>query len=452
MPTFDSHPFKAARTATPSATFSSSLHHQLSNTFSTNNHITSIPSFSSTSTLSSSLSLIPWNFKTCKSLATPMTVQARSSLDTTSERMPFISHSWTSASFLDVEAVAPKEADPFFEKRDLAQLQKLMAAITNQRLEFKQQMEFKKLGSPLKAALRVPHDSMVDDDMVSDHDSDCDDEVEDGDCKSMCSIDDAANTNPHASDIDLAADVAADTDHEKKKDQVPLLSNVGEGAGAPRAEIVGTAAHGTTTLAKENGAQTCCYCSKTGQGIDKLAQGVSTLQLHCSRVHFHALRKIDDTAIAAMKRVTYPVLERGYQGPPPSPSSPSSTLSPRAEDKLVSSAVASDSDSDSATNSDSAASVTQAPTPENNAVTVKGSLVVIKLPTTTRTVVMPKGHTSVTVLLPPTTLTTAMEDSSQVEEVGVEAEEEGGAAGQKRSSVSLTSDEDDASLSAKKRR
>lgn len=443
MPTFDSHPFKAARTATPSATFSSSLHHQLSNTFSTNNHITSIPSFSSTSPLSSSLSLIPWNFKTCKSLATPMTVQARSSLDTTSERMPFISHSWTSASFLDVEAVAPKEADPFFEKRDLAQLQKLMAAITNQRLEFKQQMEFKKLGSPLKAALRVPHDSMVDDDMVSDHDSDCDDEDEDGDCKSMCSIDDAANTNPHASDIDVAANVAADTDHEKKKDQVPLLSNVGEGAGAPRAEIVGTVAHGTTTLAKENGAQTC-YCSKVGQGIDKLAQGVSTLQLHCSRVHFHALRKIDDTVIGAMKRVTYSVLEREYQGPPPSPSSPSSTLSPRSGDKSVSSA----SDSDS----DSAASVAQAPTPENNAVTVKGSLVVIKLPTTTRTIVMPKGHTSVTALLPPTTLTTAEDDSSQVEEEGVEAEEEGGAAGQKRSSVSLTSDEDDASLSAKKRR
>ncbi|KAG0063601.1 hypothetical protein BGZ89_009760 [Linnemannia elongata] len=448
MPTFDSHPFKAARTATPSATFSSSLHHQLSNTFSTNNHITSIPSFSSTSTLSSSLSLIPWNFKTCKSLATPMTVQARSSFDTTSERMPFISHSWTSASFLDVEAVAPKEADPFFEKRDVAQLQKLMAAISNQRQEFKQQMEFKKLGSPLKAALRVPHDSMVDDDMVSDHDSDCDDEDEDGDCKSMCSIDDAANTNPHASDIDVAADVAADTDHEKKKDQVPLLSKVGEGAGAPRAKIVGTATHGRTTLAKKSGAQTCCYCSKAGQGIDKLAQGVSTLQLHCSRVHFHALRKIDDTVIGAMKRVTYPVLKRGYKGPPPSPSSSSSTLSPRSEDKSVSSAADSDSDSDS----DSVASVAQAPTPENNAVTIKGSLVVIKLPKTIRTVVMPKGHTSVTVLLPPTTLTTAMEDSSQVEEEGVEAEEEGGAAGQKRSSVSLTSDEDDASLSAKKRR
>ncbi|KAH7042986.1 hypothetical protein BKA57DRAFT_471153 [Linnemannia elongata] len=320
-----------------------------------------------------------------------------------------------------------------------------MAAITNQRLEFKQQMEFKKLGSPLKSALRVPHDSMVDDDMVNDHDSDCDDEDEDDDCKSMCSINDATNTNPHASDIDVAADVAADTDHEKKKDQVSLLSKVGEGAGAPRAEIVGTAAHGTTTLAKESGAQTC-YCSKAGQGIDKLAQGVSTLQLHCSRVHFHALRKIDDTVIGAMKRVTYSVLEHGYQGPPPSPSSPSSTLLPRAEDKSVS------SDSDSATDSDSAASVAQAPTPENNAVTVKGSLVVIKLPTTTRTVVMPKCHTSVTVLLPPTTLTTAKEDSSQLEEEGVEAEEEGGAAGQKRSSVSVTSDEDDTSMSAKKRR
>lgn len=333
---------------------------------------------------------------------------------------------------MDVEAVAPKESDPFFEKRDLAQLQKLMGAITKQRLEFKN------LSSPLKTVLRVSRDSMADDDMVSDHDSDSDDEDEDGDCKSMDHVDDAANTNTHATadanadaDANANADADVDTDHEKK-DQ-GTLSN-GEGAGAPKAETVGTAAHDTTTLSKERGAQTC-DCSKIGQGIENLAQGVSTLKLRCSHTH----RKVNDAAIAAMNRVLFPALEREHQNPP---SSPLSTLSPRAEDKFVPSAVT------ATAASDSAASVAQAPAPQNNGVTIKGSLVVIKLPKTTRTVVMPKGHTFVSILLPPTSLTAAEEDPSHVGEV----EEEGGAAGEKRSSVSLKSDEDDASLSAKKRR
>ncbi|KAF9543161.1 hypothetical protein EC957_001223 [Mortierella hygrophila] len=426
MPTFDSNAFKTASTATPSATFSCSLHHQLSSPFSINNHSTSIPSFSSTSPLSSSLSLIPWNFKTWNPLATPLKVQAHSSLYTTSERMPFTSHSWTSASFLDVEAVAPNESDPFFEKRDLAQLQKLMVAITKQR------QEFKKLGCPLKTVLRVFRDPMSDDDMVSGHNNDSDDEDEDGDCKSMGLVNDAANTK---ADVTTDADAASDTDHEKK-DQV-ALSNVGGGAGAPKAENVGTATHSTTNLSKKRGAQSC-NCYKVGQRIDKLAQGVSTLKLRCSHAHLHAHFKVNDATIAAMSRVPFPVLECRYQGPPPSPSSPSVTLSSLAEDKLVP--------------SDSAASIAQAPTPQNNGVTVSGSLVVIKLPKTTRTVVMPKGHTSVSILLPPTTPTTAEEDPSQVDEEGVEVEEEGGAAGQKRSSVSLKSGQDDASLLTKKRR
>ncbi|KAF9145813.1 hypothetical protein BGX30_006585 [Mortierella sp. GBA39] len=432
MPTFDSNAFKTASTATPSATFSYSLHHQLSSPFSINNHSTSVPSFSSTSPLSSSLSLIPWSFKTWNPLATPLNVQARSSLYTTSERMPFISHSWSSASFLDVETVAPKESDPFFEKRDLAQLQKLMVAITKQRLEFK------KLDCPLKTVLRVFRDPMSDDDMVSDHDNDSNGEDEDGDCKNMGLVDDAANTKPDATSD---ADAASLTDHEKK-DQV-TLSNVGKGAGALKAENVGTAAHGTTTLSKEKGAQSC-NCYKVGQGIDKLAQGVSTLKLRCSHAHLHAHFKVNDATIAAMSRVPFPVLECGYQGPPPSPSSPSVTLSPLAEDMFVPSTTTAASDS--------ATSVAQAPTPQINGVTVKGSLVVIKLPKTTRTVVMPKGHTSVSILLPPTTLTAAEEDPSQVDEEGVEVEEEGGAAGQKRSSVCLKSGQDDASLSAKKKR
>lgn len=357
---------------------------------------------------------------------------------------------------MDVEAVAPKESDPFFEKRDLAQLRTLMGAITKQR------QEFKKLDSPLKAVLRVPHDSMTDDDMVIDHDSDDDDddEDEDDDRMSLGHVDDATNTDLHITadaGADTDADSHTDTGHEKKKNQVPLSN--GEGAEAPTAETVGTAVHDTTTLSMEGSAQSC-NCSKVGQGIDKLAQGVSTLKLRCS----HAHRNVSDAAIAAMNRALFPVLERGYQGPPPSPSSPSSTFSPRVKDKLVLSAAT--ATATAATASNSASSVTQAHAPENNGVTVKGSLVVIKLPKTTRTVVMPKGHTFASILLPPTSLTTAEEDPFQVdedgfevekeraevEEEGVEVEEEVGAAGQKRSSASLKSDEDDSSLSAKKRR
>ncbi|KAG9063575.1 hypothetical protein KI688_004460 [Linnemannia hyalina] len=432
MSTFDSNAFKTASTATPSATFSYSLHHQLSSRFSINNHSTSIPSFSSISPLSSSLSSIPWNFKTWNPLATPLNLQARSSLYTTSERMPFISHSWTSASFLDVEAVVPNESDPFFEKRDLAQIQKLMVAITTQRLELK------KLGCPLKTVLRGFRDPMSDDDMVSDHDNDSDDEDEDGDCKSMGLVDGAASTKL---DTTTDADAASDTDHEKK-DQVALL-NGGEGAGEPKAENVGTVAHGTTNLSKGRGAQSC-NCYKVGQGIDKLAQGVLTLKLRCSHAHLHAHFRVNDATIAAMNRIPFPVLEHGYQGPPPSPSSPLVTLSPLAEDKFAPSTTTA--------SSDSVASVAQAPTPQNNGVTLKGSLVVIKLPKTSRTVVMPKGHIPVSILLPPNTLTTAEKNPSLVYEEGVEVEEEGEATGQKRSSISLKSSQDDASSSAKKRR
>ncbi|KAF9149647.1 hypothetical protein BG015_008555 [Linnemannia schmuckeri] len=394
MPTYDTCTFKTAEA--PTTTLHS--HSHLSATFS----ITNPP------TAPSSLLHYSPTIKSCNPLVIPSSVQTSSSLSSpTTKKMPFVSHSWASASFLDAEVIAPIDADPFFENRGLLQLHQLTAAVTAQR-----QQEFKKLGSsPLKSELRVRLDPMDEDEMVSDQDSDDEDEDigvnVDGDC-----------------DGDSACEIV---DAEKKDgDNSPDAG----GAGTEGAE--GVLSMGTVSTAYKplsEGGDRTRDCSKDEElGIDKLAQRISELKLFgtCTSSNINSIaRNINDIAINAMNRVPFPDLENGHYGPPPSPS-----VRPCAEDTSV-----------ATTTSSKSASTDSAQSAGKNGVTVKGSLVIIKIPNNRASVVMPEKFSSVTVIMPaPAPAATA--DHPEVEE--------GGEVGQKRNSESLKNAEE--TSSSKKRR
>ncbi|KAF8942447.1 hypothetical protein BGZ47_006471 [Haplosporangium gracile] len=391
MPTYDTHTAKSAKA--PTVTLHPNPH--LSATFS----ITNSP------TAPSSLLHYSPTFKSWNPLVIPSTVKTSSSLSSsTTKKMPFVSHSWASASFLDAEVIAPVDADPFFEKRDLLQLHQLIIADTAQR-----QQEFKKLGSsPLKTEWRMRLDPMDEDEMVSDHGGD--DEDEDIDVNV---------------DIDCDGDSACEIVSAGDKDEDNLSDAGGAGARAEGAGgVLSMDTVSTSYKTLSDGGDRIRVCSKDeGLGIDKLAQRISALRLFSTRTH----NNINGIAIAAMNRVPFPDLEYGPYDPPPSPSG---SLS--AEDSFVATTTSSVSASISADAAQSAA---------NNDVTVKGSLVIIKMPKIRAPVVMPEKFSSVAVIMP-APAPAAIADQPDVEE--------GGEVGQKRNSKSLKHAEE--ASSSKKRR
>ncbi|KAG0282310.1 hypothetical protein BGZ97_009041 [Linnemannia gamsii] len=346
--------------------------------------------------------------------------------------MPFVSSSWADASFLNVEVIDPIDADPFLEKRHGYYYHHSSTTTA-------------------AAAAAAPAASKLDPEIVlkmrpermeeEEDDDDDDDDDDDGmlnDCEE--------------SDIDVDQDLEGDlkgadihnADREEDKDSGYLSDIAGAGAdaearGAHKRGTIGTAyqyhrvfgegrndVSGDEEEEKEEE-------EEERLGIEKLTQGILALQLDTINNNNNNNNNncCSHRADVSRTKLKFPNLEYGYQGPPPSPSWPPSSplCRRRSETESVSS------------------SCTTTTTPvleQNNGVTVRGSYVVIKMPKNREPVVtMPKGFSSVAVILPSITTTAAAAgESDDIEEKEVR---------KKRSSGNLKNVEE-TDVSPKKRR